>query len=122
LLPLPAVYHVGYLDAYLGRLERWLLEVFHQRLKEHCCVLCEDRETHPKTQSSTIFRCANTIGRNSTVSWGDPWYSAYLVGARQQLWERRQLKDSVCLAPFLTEEAACLSEMVFYSTSTSSVL
>jgi hypothetical protein len=23
------------------------------------------------------------LGRNSTVSWGDHWYTAYLVGARQ---------------------------------------
>jgi hypothetical protein len=38
---------------------------------------------HPKTQSSAVSRRANTVGRNSTVSWGDHWYSAFLVSARQ---------------------------------------
>jgi hypothetical protein len=37
-------------------------------------------------------------------------------------WERRQLKDWACLAPSLTGEAACPSETVCCSTSSSSVL
>jgi hypothetical protein len=55
---------IGYLEAYLGRLERWL--------RDCCCALCSGGETHPKTQSSAVSRRANTVGRNSTVSWGDP--------------------------------------------------
>jgi hypothetical protein len=37
-------------------------------------------------------------------------------------WERKQLKDWACLAPSLTGEAACPSQTVCCSKSTSSVL
>jgi hypothetical protein len=32
-------------------------------------ALCQDRETRPKTQSSTVSRRASRVGRNSAVSW-----------------------------------------------------
>jgi hypothetical protein len=61
---------------------------------------------HPKTQTSPVSWRANTVGRNSMVSWGDPWYTAYLVGFTSTWWERRQPKDWACLAPSLPREVA----------------
>jgi hypothetical protein len=40
---------VGYLLAYLGRLERWLLDwrIYINVSKSNCCALCYGGETHP---------------------------------------------------------------------------
>jgi hypothetical protein len=46
------------------------------------------------------------VGRNSTVSWGDPLILS-LPGRRTSTrWERRQLKGWACLASSVTGEAA----------------
>jgi hypothetical protein len=36
-----------------------------------------------KTQTSPVSWGANTVGRNSMVSWGDPWYTADMDSTRQ---------------------------------------
>jgi hypothetical protein len=50
----------GYLEAYLGRLERWLQD-WRISIKS-TAVAFQDRETHPKTQSSAVSRRANRVG------------------------------------------------------------
>jgi hypothetical protein len=59
------------------------LEDCHQRLKEHSRDLFYGREMHSKIQTSPVSWRANTVGRNNTVSWGNPWHAAYRVGTRQ---------------------------------------
>jgi hypothetical protein len=64
---------VGYLEAYLGRLERWLRDWrLPSTFQRALLCSCSGGETHPKTQCSAVSRRANTVGRNSTLSWGDP--------------------------------------------------
>jgi hypothetical protein len=68
-----------------------------------------------------FFLCYSTI----CIEWSGPW-KALIFGFRGRCtstrWERRQLKDWVCLAPSLTGQAVCPSETVCCSTSSSSVL
>jgi hypothetical protein len=63
----------------------------------------------------------NTVGRNSTLSWGDPLICSLPGRYSSTRWERGQLKDFSCLAPS-TGKAACPPETVCCSTSSSSAL
>jgi hypothetical protein len=77
---------------------------------------------HPKTQASPFFRRANTMLRQSTVSWGNPWYAADLVGARQPVRENGGSKIGRACPPSPKGRAVCPLRTACYSTSSSSVV
>jgi hypothetical protein len=72
---------VNYPEAYLYRLEQWLWDWRISINVSKSTAL--DNETHPKTQTNSVSRRVISVGRNGTIPRGDPWYSAYLVGAHQ---------------------------------------
>jgi hypothetical protein len=72
-----------------------------------------------KSRAAQFLGELNRVGRNSAVSWICPWYTAFLVGARQSGYH---LKDWAYLTPSLTGEVACPSETACCSISSSSVL
>jgi hypothetical protein len=65
---------VGYLKDYLGRLEHWLRDwrIDINVSKSTVVLFVEAARRIQKTKSSAVSRRAHTVGRNSTVSWGDP--------------------------------------------------
>jgi hypothetical protein len=74
---------VVYLEDYLGRLERWLRDwrIAINVSKSTALLFVETarRILKPRPVSLT----ANTLGRNSTVPWGDQCYTANLGGTHQ---------------------------------------
>jgi hypothetical protein len=73
----------------LPRRDSWLSA--SQRAQR--CSLLRLRDAS-KPQTRTVFRRANTVGRNSTVFWDGPWNTADVDGARHPDW-----KDSWKIGP-----------------------
>jgi hypothetical protein len=63
---------VGYLEAYLGRLERWLRNWrFAINISKSTAVLFVKAARRIQKPSSAVSRRTNTVGKISTVLWGD---------------------------------------------------
>jgi hypothetical protein len=73
---------VGYLEAYLGRLELWLQD-WRIAINVSNITAALLKAKQPKTQNSAVSSRTNKIGRNSSLSWIEPRHTAYLVGTCQ---------------------------------------
>jgi hypothetical protein len=65
---------IGYLEAYLDRLKRWLRDwriAINVSKSTAVPFVNEARLIQEPSQNCPGSRRANTLGRNSTVSWGD---------------------------------------------------
>jgi hypothetical protein len=114
---------VGYLEAWLGRLERWLRDwrIAINVSKSTAVLFLRPRDAS-KSPEQCSFSESQYCGSKQCGILGWPWIPS-LPGRRTSTrWERRQLKDWACLASSLTGEAACPSETVCCSTSSSCVL
>jgi hypothetical protein len=94
-------------NVYLGRLQHWLRDWKTANMSKNTAVLFVDAAELIQKPDNVVSRRVNTVGRNSSLSWGDPWYTAYTLDKRQR-WKGRQLKHWECFAPSLTGGAAGL--------------
>jgi hypothetical protein len=58
------------------------LDDCHKRVKQHFGDFYWDCKTHPYIRAIFQFSESQKIGRNSTVPWGDRWYTAELDSTR----------------------------------------
>jgi hypothetical protein len=108
---------VGHLEAYLDRLECWLRDWTTAINVSNSIAVLFGKAAWRILKTRAVQFVAEPIQWVEAAR-----YLGATLDTQLTWWERRQLKDWACLAPSLTGEAACPSETVCCSTSSSSVL
>jgi hypothetical protein len=92
---------VSYLQSHLNDLQRWLSEsrMCHQCLQEHRDYLRACRTALHSTYTSTTLRRANRMGRQNSLSWGNPRYTPHLVASHRIGAEEDCAKDGYARSP-----------------------
>jgi hypothetical protein len=114
---------VGYLEVYLSRLGRWLWDCrISNNVSKSTAVLfvkAAKRLRKPRGARFVVdpVQCVETALYLGLIIDTQLNFSVHVNQVK-----KRKLKDWACLAPSLTTEAACPSETVCCSTSSSSVL
>jgi hypothetical protein len=96
---------VGYLEAYLGRLELWIRNWrIAIKVSKSTAVLPAKAARRVRPPRPMQFLGEPILGRKSKLYWGDPLYAANLVGTRNQVRKKAARRLGV-LGPLLNRKS-----------------